>query len=89
MQSAGYYLNDFDARPSGNSVKWDGVFTKGSGGSAIWRNFSRDDFNAKWKEQTARGYRLVDVETYKIGSKRYWAGIFSFETPGRVTVGSC
>jgi hypothetical protein len=42
----------------------------------MWRNFSREGFNEKWKEQSAQGYRLVDVETYTKGSQRYWAGLF-------------
>jgi len=77
LRSLGYYLDDFETRnTSANTVSWDGIFRKGEGGNAMWRGFDREAFNVKWQEQSARGFRLVDLETYKIGSKRYWAGLF-------------
>lgn len=76
LRSNGYILDDFETKSAGNQVLWDGIFRKGSGGNAMWRNFSREAFSAKWKAQSAQGYRLVDIETYRKNGRRYWAGLF-------------
>ena len=79
LRDHGYYTDDFEAYNEGGEIRWDGVFRKGTGANAMWRGFSRDGFNEKWKEQTQSDYeanRLVDVETYMKNGERKWAGLF-------------
>lgn len=76
LRQHGYYTDDFEAYTENGELRWDGVFRKGPGGNAMWRNFSAAGFNRKWREQSRRGYRLVDVETYLVGGERRWAGLF-------------
>ena len=52
-----------------------GVFQHGTDGHAFWAS-EWDDFNAKWKELSKSGLRLVDLAPYKDGSKRMYAGVF-------------
>jgi len=43
---------------------------------AAYRNLSDDEFHNKWVHFVDRGYRLVDVETYSVGTKKRYAGIW-------------
>jgi len=72
----GYQCVDIETYGSGSNQKWDGLFKKQAGKSAMWRGFDTNEFNKKWKEMAAKGYRLIDVETYGSGRNRKWAGIF-------------
>lgn len=56
--------------------KWVGVFMEGSGKYALFRNYSKDDFNAKWKELAKQGLRLMDVEVYTSKGQQYWSGVW-------------
>ena len=83
LKSAGYYCSDFEAYVSDKVLYWDGIFKKGSGKKAIWRNYKRDAFIKKYKEMIADGYRLTDLETYKLpNGQRRWAGLFEKASGG-------
>jgi hypothetical protein len=53
-----------------------GVFRSGSDGHFLWVGVEWDDFVAKWTELSNKGFRLIDLETYKEGNKRLYAGVF-------------
>ena len=53
-----------------------GVFRAGTDAHALWIGDDWDGFKAKWKELSDDGLRLIDLETYIVGSKRKYAGVF-------------
>lgn len=77
MTDAGYRLTDIETWTDDDGLRrWDGIFTEGTGGHALWRNFSQEGFLTKWKEMTAEGKHLIDLETYEENGTRLWAGVF-------------
>jgi len=58
-----------------------GVFTSGTDGYALWLS-EWPAFEAKWKELSKQGLRLVDLAPYKDGNKRMFAGVFREGTDG-------
>jgi hypothetical protein len=52
-----------------------GVFVPGNDGHALWVS-EWPSFEAKWKELSAQGLRLVDIAPYLDGNKRMFAGVF-------------
>lgn len=83
LRAVGYYCTDFEAYVKNKELRWDGIFKKGSGKKAVWRNFNRPDFIKKFKAMIADGYRLSDLETYKLpNGERRWAGLFEKASGG-------
>lgn len=83
LSAAGYYCKDFEAYVKNKELRWDGVFKKGAGKKAIWRNLKRADFIKKYKSMIADGYRILDLETYKLpNGQRRWAGLFEKSNGG-------
>ncbi len=81
LSSNGYHLEDIEAfKNDEGSLVWDGIFKKGTGQYAMWRNFDQTGFHDKWAEMNGMGYRLYDIETYVINNKRLWAGLFRKQT---------
>lgn len=52
-----------------------GVFRAGNDPHAFWVG-DWDSFQAKWKELSNAGLRLVDLETFVDGNKRLYSGVF-------------
>jgi len=52
-----------------------GVFTAGTDGHALWAS-EWPAFEAKWKELSNQGLRLVDIAPYLDNGKRMFAGVF-------------
>lgn len=52
-----------------------GIFVPGTDGYALWAS-DWPAFEAKWKELSAQGLRLVDLAPYLEGNKRMFAGVF-------------
>jgi CubicO group peptidase (beta-lactamase class C family) len=73
---AGYDLIDLETYLIDGVRYWDGIFKKQNKKTALWRNFSQDEFHDKWVEMNNSGYRLIDLETYEDNGTRYWAGVF-------------
>jgi len=77
LNSNGYHLEDIEVfKNEEGTLLWDGIFKKGSGKYAMWRNFDQTGFHNKWEEMNSLGYRLYDLETYVLNNKRLWAGLF-------------
>ncbi len=53
-----------------------GIFREGDGKQALWVGDDWDGFEAKWKELEKKGLRLIDLETYVVGSTRRYTGVF-------------
>ncbi len=61
---------------SGNSQKlFTGVWRSGSSGTYLWSGVEWNDFNSKIKSLEGN-MRLIDIETYTVGSKRYYSGVW-------------
>jgi CubicO group peptidase (beta-lactamase class C family) len=77
LGSNGYYLEDLESftNDSGDLL-WEGIFKKGNGKYAMWRNFDFTGFKNKWDEMRQMGYILFDLETYLINGEQRWAGLF-------------
>jgi|RhiMetdeSRZDD1v2_1073273.scaffolds.fasta_scaffold380594_1 hypothetical protein len=52
-----------------------GVFAPGTEGHALWVS-EWPQFEAKWKQLSDSGLRLIDLAPYKDGNKRMFAGVF-------------
>lgn len=61
-----------------------GIFGAGTDDHALIR-CEEKEFDAKWKELTKGGLRLVDVTPYKEGGKRMLLGVFRAGTDGHAT----
>ena len=62
-----------------------GVFREGGGAQALWVGDDWDGFEAKWKELEKKGLRLIDLETYVVGSTRRYTGVFRAGSPGGIS----
>ena len=80
----GWRLIDLETYKSRSGERrWDGVFVRGSGRYALWRNFTTDEFHDKWEESSNDGLRLIDIETYAGNDgRRLWSGVFREGTGG-------
>lgn len=59
-----------------------GVWEAGADRHAMWVGQSWDGFEAKWKELSQDGKRLVDLEVYTSNGKRRYAGVWRAGTGG-------
>ena len=57
-------------------VRYAGVFQSGTGAHALWVGDERKGFEKKWGELSKKGFRLIDLETYKVGKVRRFSGVF-------------
>lgn len=55
---------------------YSGVWRKGNGSTYLWSGVSWADFNKKWDELGKKNMRLIDIETYESGGKRYFSGVW-------------
>jgi hypothetical protein len=53
-----------------------GVFHEGTEQNPVWIGQTREEFLAKFYELSGKGMRLVDLETYKVGDRVLYAGVF-------------
>lgn len=56
--------------------KFTGVWRSGNDGHYIWVGASWGHFVAKWQELSAKGFRLMDIETYKENGVRKYHGVW-------------
>ncbi len=59
-----------------------GVWRKGNGSTYLWAGVSWADFNKKWSELAKQNLRLIDIETYETGGKRYFSGVWEGGSDG-------
>ncbi|MEM6698410.1 MAG: M12 family metallopeptidase [Bacteroidota bacterium] len=77
MAGKGYRLFDMETYVKGGKRLYDGVFEKAGGGAHAFYQYNNwGSFTTKWKELSEDGYRLVDIETFVSGGKRYYSGVF-------------
>ncbi len=57
--------------------RYSGVFRAGNAGHFLWVGADWPSFTAKWQQLSGQGLRLIDLETYKEGSKRLYSGVFA------------
>lgn len=61
---------------SGSSGEFIGVYRASNAKTRMVTAGSYAEFADKWREQHKLGMRLVDVETYRDGTQRFYAGLF-------------
>lgn len=78
MSEKGYRLVDVEARPlkEGDSVKvfYVGVWAAGTDGHGLHRFESYDALADKADELDDKGFRLVDVEVFRLGDRTFYLG---------------
>lgn len=83
LSANGYYLEDIETSTGDNGqLLWEGIFKKGNGEFAMWRNFDSAGFKRKWDEMRQMGYVLYDLETYTLNGNQRWAGLFKKQEGG-------
>lgn len=53
-----------------------GVWRSGNSGTFMWAGVEWKDFKSKWQSLAGDNLRLTDIETYKVGNKRYYSGVW-------------
>ncbi|GEM_PF-1682524 len=77
LSGQGYRLLDLEVFADANgNVRYAGVYGAGNWGHHLVAGLTQAAFNTKWAEFGGQGFRLVDVEVYKIGGVAYYAGVF-------------
>ncbi len=84
-KSQGYRIVDVEAYPSGGKTKYSAIWVKNTAGLgwAEYRDMSKSSYASKFKEFKQKGYRVLDIESYKQGSTQKYAAIWVKNTNGR------
>ncbi len=77
-KSQGYRVIDIEVDKIGGQTRYSAIYQKNTDkrGWASLRNLTHEQFSQKWKDYRAKGYRLIDQESYNIGSQRRYAGVW-------------
>ncbi len=76
LQSAGYEITDLEVYQINGKLLYDGIFTRQSEPTRMFRNYRDNDFATKYQDEIQSGFRLFDVEVYSLNGTRYWSGLF-------------
>ncbi|MBP6812265.1 MAG: peptidoglycan DD-metalloendopeptidase family protein [Saprospiraceae bacterium] len=77
LSGQGYRLLDVEVYTDGSgNIRYAGIYGAGNWGHHLVAGMTQAAFNTKWAELGGLGFRLVDVEVYKIGGVLYYAGVF-------------
>jgi len=81
---AGYMMIDVDAYPVDGQIRFASVWVDNSEDLdwQEWRDMTSDEFSDKFDELQGQ-FRMIDVESYRIGSSQYYAGIWVENANGR------
>jgi len=84
-KNQGYMLIDVEAYKQGSNNKYAGIWVKNKDNLkwAAWRNLTSSQFSVKFKQYSNAGYRMIDIESYRQGTKQLYAGIWVKNTNGR------
>jgi hypothetical protein len=83
LSGQGYRLLDLEVFTDLNgNLKYAGVYGAGTWGHQLIAGLNQADFNTKWSQFGAQGYKLVDVEVYKSGGTTLYAGVFKYGAGG-------
>ncbi len=74
----GYILIDMDGYETNSGVKYSMVWEKNTTNRAWaeYRDMTDEGYHAKWTEMKDKGYRPVDIESYRVGGSQRYAGIW-------------
>lgn len=77
LSGQGYRLLDLEVFTDANgNIRFAGVYGAGNWGHQLVAGLTQAEFNAKWSQFGSQGFRLVDVEVYRINGVAYYAGVF-------------
>lgn len=85
FKQKGYRIVDVEAYPSGNSTLYSAIWIKKSGGPAwfSYRNMSKVDYAQRFQDLRSKGYRVMDLESYRRNGQQQYAAIWVKNTNGR------
>ena len=78
MKRKGYLMIDVDAYSRSGGLRYSMVWRKNKDKRAWaeYRGMTSAEYNKKWKDFKKRGYRPIDIESYRSGGKQLYAGIW-------------
>lgn len=78
LREQGFRMIDIDVSKTIEGLRYSQIWedNETSLGWAEYRNMTSDQYHARWREQRDRGRLPIDIETYKSGDQRLWAGIW-------------
>ncbi len=81
----GYRMVDIEAYPSGNTTLYAAIWLKEPGGPAWaeYRDMSKDAYAKRFKDFAKKGYRVMDLESYRQKGRQKYAAIWVKNTNGR------
>jgi serine beta-lactamase-like protein LACTB, mitochondrial len=82
LRDAGFEITDIEVYERGGNVYYDGVFTRQTEQTIMYRNFQDNEFATKYNEEIQKGNRLVDIEVSVRNGTRYWSGLFNAGSGG-------
>lgn len=77
-KKAGYIMIDVDAYSASGGTRYAMVWRKNTDnrGWAEYRGMTSEKYNERWKAFRKKGYRPIDIESYRVGNKQRYAGIW-------------
>lgn len=77
-RKAGYLMIDVDAYQVGSSMRYAMVWRKNTDrrGWAEYRDMTSAQYHQRWEEFRKKGYRPLDVESYRVNGNQRYAGIW-------------
>ena len=74
----GYLMIDVDAYKVGSRIRYSMVWRKNTDGRGWveFRDLTNSGYKDKWKEYRDKGYRPLDIESYRVNGKQRYAGIW-------------
>ncbi|WP_105214515.1 serine hydrolase [Pseudoalteromonas sp. T1lg22] len=81
----GYRMVDIEAYKNGGKTAYSAIWVKNSGNTAWaeFRNMSASEYAAKFKSFRDQGYRVLDLESYRLDGKHQYAAIWVKNTNKR------
>lgn len=81
----GFRMIDIEAYPQGRGTSYAAVWVKNTEnlGWYTHRGMTSSDFSEKFETYAQRGFRLLDVESYRVNNQQRYAGIWVRNTNGR------
>jgi len=78
LKNKGYMLIDVDAYKVGSSMRYSMVWRQNTEnrGWASYRNMTSAQYNTRWNEYKNKGYRPLDIESYRVNGAQRYAGIW-------------
>ncbi|WP_413167729.1 hypothetical protein ACL6C3_13625 [Capilliphycus salinus ALCB114379] len=77
-RNQGYLMTDIDAYPISGNLRYSMIWRENTDtrGWAEHRDLTSEQYGAKWREYSDKGYRPFDIEAYLVNGQMRYAGIW-------------